>query len=288
MSKIVLALVLAVFSLAACTAGGASPTAQPLLTIPPNVTPLVTQVGVTQPENHLEAIRQAGVIRVGVSADYPPFEYLDSSGARAGFDIELMGEIAGRLGVTLEWVDLPFNDLIAAVQSKKVDAAISALQRTDERDQQVDFTAPYYTAEDAFIAADGFDGQIGSAADAATYTVGVQSGTIQEAWIRKNLVDSGKMPAASFVPYDAVESAVQDLKSGKIQLLMADYLPAKNLAAEGSGLVIPFHGVVTGGPLHIIVPEGDAELSQALNAIITQLQQEGFIGNLALRMMSEP
>lgn len=288
MIKRICALMLAIIALSACTAGSVPPTAPPVLTIPPNVTPFVTQVGVTQPQNHLEEIRHAGVIRVGVSADYPPFEYLDTSGARAGFDIELMNEIAGRLNVNLEWVDVPFNDLIGAVQSKKVDAAISALQRTDERDQLVDFTNPYYTAEDAFIAADGFAGQVSGAEQAASYLVGVQSGTIQESWIRTTLVDRGKMPANNLVVYDTVDAAVQDLKSGKIQLLMADYIPAQALAAEGSGLVIPFHAVISGGPLHIAVPDGDAELAAALNTIISQLQQEGFIQNLALRMMSEP
>lgn len=280
-----LALMSAVVMLAACASGSVSPTAQPMVTIPPNVTPLVTQVGVTQPENHLEKIRQAGVIRVGVSADYPPFEYLDSTGARAGFDIELMSEIAGRMNVKLEWVDMPFDDLVGTVQTEKLDAAISALQRTDERDQLIDFTIPYYTAEDAFIAVEGFDGQIKSAEDAAEFTVGVQTGTIQEEWIKTNLVENGKMPAAGLVQYDTVDAAVQDLKSGKIQLLMADYLAAQTIAASGSELMIPFHGVVTGGPLHIIIPNGDVELAQEMNAIITQLQQEGFITKLALQMM---
>ncbi len=64
----------------------------------------------------------AGVIRVGVSADYPPFEYLDADGNRVGMDIELMEEIAGRMGVLLEWADLPFEDLINEVRSGKIDA----------------------------------------------------------------------------------------------------------------------------------------------------------------------
>jgi polar amino acid transport system substrate-binding protein len=283
------ALAVAVLLLSACTGGAASPDAPtPVMTVPPGVTPLVTQVGVVRPANHLEEIKQAGVIRVGVSADYPPFEYLDSSGNRAGFDIELMGEIAGRMNVLLEWVDMPFNDLIGAVQSGQVDAAISALQHTEERDQQVDFTQPYYTSEDAFLALEGFDGQISMPEDAAGYTVGVQPGTIQEAWIRKNLVDAGKMPAASLHTYDNAEAALQGLQAGEIQLLMVDHLPAQALANQEAGLAIVYRGVVTGGPLHIIVPDGDAELQQAINEILAQLQQEGFIQDLALRMMTEP
>ena len=66
--------------------------------------------------SHLDNIKKAGVIKVGTSADYPPFEYVDENGQKAGFDIELMTEIAKRLGVTLEWVDMPFDSLIAGVE----------------------------------------------------------------------------------------------------------------------------------------------------------------------------
>jgi len=65
--------------------------------------------GPKQPANHLEAIKKAGTIKVGTSADYPPFEYVDSSGKKIGFDIELMEEIAKQMGVKLEWVDMPLT-----------------------------------------------------------------------------------------------------------------------------------------------------------------------------------
>ena len=50
--------------------------------------------GTAKAANHLEAIKQAGVIKVGTSADYPPFESVDASGNKVGFDIDLMSEIA--------------------------------------------------------------------------------------------------------------------------------------------------------------------------------------------------
>ena len=53
--------------------------------------------GPKQPANHLDAIKAAGVIKVGTSADYPPFEYIDQAGNLAGFDVELMQELAKKL-----------------------------------------------------------------------------------------------------------------------------------------------------------------------------------------------
>ncbi len=50
------------------------------------------------PANHLEAIRQKGTLVVGTSPDYPPFESLDTTGEPVGLDIELIREIARRMG----------------------------------------------------------------------------------------------------------------------------------------------------------------------------------------------
>ena len=89
---------------------------------------------------HLGKIKATGTIKIGTSADYPPFESVDASGNKTGFDIDLMTEIAKRMGVKLEWVDMPFDSLIAGVQEGKIDGAISAFNFSEERDKVVDFT----------------------------------------------------------------------------------------------------------------------------------------------------
>ena len=68
----------------------------------------------------LSDIKEKGVITVGTSADYPPYEFKDESDNFVGFDMELMGEIAKRMGVKLEVVDMGFDTLIAALQNNKV------------------------------------------------------------------------------------------------------------------------------------------------------------------------
>src|SRR5512134_3207348 len=148
--------------------------------------------GASKAANHLEAIKKAGVIKVGTSADYPPFESVDESGNKVGFDIELMTEISRRLGVELEWVDMPFDSLIAAVQEGKIDASISAFNYSEERDQMIDFSDAYYTSEDAFTVAEDFAGTIAGPEDIYTHKIGVQNGTTQNDWLTA-LVDEGKL-----------------------------------------------------------------------------------------------
>jgi polar amino acid transport system substrate-binding protein len=233
--------------------------------------------------NHLAAIKKAGVIKVGTSADYPPFESVDANGNKVGFDIELMTEIAKRLGVKLEWVDMPFDSLIAAVQEGKIDASISAFNYSEERDKTIDFSDAYYTSEDAFTVADGFAGTISKPEDVAKFKVGVQTGTTQDTWLTDNLVKDGALPEENLFRYDRVDQAMLDLKSGRIEVMMSDYVPAQALAKQLGGLNIVYHGVLSSGPMNIVIPQDDKELQKAINDIIKQLQDEGFIDKLAAK-----
>jgi polar amino acid transport system substrate-binding protein len=248
---------------------------------------LLSACGGTSAANHLEAVKQAGVIKVGTSADYPPFESVDANGNKVGFDVDLMTEIAKRLDVKLEWVDMPFDSLIAAVQEGKIDASISAFNYSEERDQTIDFSDAYYTSEDAFTVADGFAGTIAKPEDVAAYKVGVQTGTTQDSWLTDNLVAAGTLSEDNLFRYDRVDQAMLDLQNGRIEVMMSDYVPAQALAKQLGGLNIVYHGVLSSGPINIVIPDGDKELQQAINEIIKQLQDEGFIDNLAVKYFAE-
>jgi polar amino acid transport system substrate-binding protein len=240
-----------------------------------------------KPANHLEAIKQAGTLKVGTSADYPPFESVDASGNKVGFDVDLMTEVAKRLGVKLEWVDMPFDSLIAAVQEGKIDASISAFNYSEERDQKIDFSDAYYTSEDAFTVADGFAGTVANPQDVAKYKVGVQTGTTQDSWLTDTLVADGALPESNLFRYDRVDQAMLDLKNGRIEVMMSDYIPAQAIATQLGGLNIVYHGVLSSGPMNIVVPDKDIELQNAINEIIKQLQDEGFIDKLAVKYFAE-
>jgi polar amino acid transport system substrate-binding protein len=235
----------------------------------------------------LDAVKQAGVIKVGTSADYPPFESVDANGNKVGFDVDLMTEIAKRLDVKLEWVDMPFDSLIAAVQEGKIDASISAFNYSEERDQSIDFSEAYYTSEDAFTVADGFAGTIVIPEDVAAYKIGVQTGTTQDSWLTDNLVATGKLSEDNLFRYDRVDQAMLDLQNGRIEVMMSDYVPAQALAKQLGGLNIVYHGVLSSGPINIVIPDGDKELQQAINDIIKQLQDEGFIDTLAVKYFAQ-
>jgi ABC-type amino acid transport substrate-binding protein len=106
------------------------------------------QISTPPPASRLEQITQAGMLRVGVAPDAPPFAYLDRQGELQGYDVELAEELARRMGVELAWTQATHSRLAELVQQGKVDAAIGAIPYSEEWEQRVDCTQVYYGSEE--------------------------------------------------------------------------------------------------------------------------------------------
>src|ERR1044071_353782 len=113
-------------------------------------------------------------LTVGSDIPYPPFEQ-GKPGNYTGFDIELMEAIAEKMGRTVEFQDTSFETIFRDVAQGKFEAVISAATITEEREQAVDFSNPYYLSEQAVLVEEG--SAIKSLADLEGKTVGVQQGT---------------------------------------------------------------------------------------------------------------
>jgi polar amino acid transport system substrate-binding protein len=244
---------------------------------------LLSACGGAKAANQLEAIKQNGKIVIGTSADYPPFEFVDANGNFDGFDVALMNKLGEELGVTVEIQDMPFDSLIAAVQEGKIDIAIAAFNYSEERDKTVDFSDPYYYAEDGFVALEGFSGAFDKPEDAANYKLGVQTGSTADGWVTENLLDTGLISEDNLFRYERIDQAGLDVKSGRIDLLMTDYVPALALAENIGGLEVIYHAELSTGPVNIILPEGSKELQSALNDAIKKLLENGFIDEIATK-----
>ena len=237
-----------------------------------------------EPANHLEAIKDAGKLVVGTSADFPPFEYVDEAGNFVGFDMALADAIGEKLGVDIEIADMPFDSLLAAVQEGKIDVVIAALNYTPERDENVDFTDPYLESTTVLVVAEGFEGSLETEQDVAQYVLGVQTGSVADAWAVETLVDAGLMADENIFRYERVDQGILDLKAGRIDIFLVDNTPAEAFAAEMGGLEVVYmdESIMEPQPLNIALPEGDSELQAELNSILAELKDEGTITELEL------
>ena len=94
------------------------------------------------------------VLYVGTNAEYPPFEYLDENGNVAGFDIDLMNEIAKIIGKKIEIKDMTFDGLIPALEANTIDIIIAGMTVNESKKKIMNFSIPDYEVRQNIIVLD--------------------------------------------------------------------------------------------------------------------------------------
>jgi polar amino acid transport system substrate-binding protein len=229
-------------------------------------------------KDRLDAIKEAGKIVVGTSADYEPWEYKDENDNFVGADMEIMTELARRMGVTVEFQDLGFDTLVAAVQEGKVDAAIAAMASTDERKQQVDFSMVYYAGDNVVLtkADSGIDFDDPMAM--ADYKIGTQTGTIMQYWVEENLIEPGLMSSNNLFLYERNEQVALDLSAGRIDVAMMDLEPGKQFLADTQfNFVELLRQPFDPNGQAIAIMKGEDDLAAEINKHLQDMLADGFI-----------
>ena len=230
-------------------------------------------------ESSWSNVQKAGKIVVGTSADYAPFEYYTPDFKMDGFDIALMREMATTMGVQVEFRDMAFDGLLSALQLGQVDAVISAVSVTPERQASNDFTVVYWNGSDAALVNADSTIVLTTLDDLAKYKIGVQSGSVYENAVNEKLVHTGKMPASQLFSYPLTEQAVQGLKTGQIDVMLLDTQAAQNFANQG-GVKLAAQNL-NRQQYAIAVKKGANSLRDQLNTALIQAQNTGKVNLLS-------
>lgn len=164
-----------------------------------------------------------GVLRLGVCPDYVPFVFYNESGAIDGIDVALIQEVARRMGLKFQAVDLAFDGLIDSLNVNQVDVIAGALSITEERKERIDFTRPYYNGNAQFIVKQAHNVPTSVTLDSFRgMRVGVKKGTSFESWVRTNLANAGVIGAGDIFTYATVIDAMKALDRGDVDCVMMD------------------------------------------------------------------
>jgi polar amino acid transport system substrate-binding protein len=279
MQKKSLLVFMALVSLLALTLGACASEATPTEAPPDETVPTVA------PEEGAgdavwAQIQSSGVIRVGTSADYPPFEYYAEGTQIDGFDPALMREIGRRLGLTVELTDFAFEGLGPTLQIGQVDAAIAALSVTEERQAIIDFTDVYFAGFGvALVQESSTVASIQSAQDFAGKRVGVQKVSVYESWADDELITTGIITPDQLFVYAKPADAVRDLTENRLDVVLMDQLAADEFVAAAP---VKIAGESIAPQVYAIaVPKGAYELRAALNQAILDVRNDGTLATLA-------
>lgn len=218
----------------------------------------------TESTESVETESETQVLRIATEGAYAPFNYTDSEGNLAGFDVDIANALCEEMKVKCEVVAQDWDGIIPGLKAKKYDAIVAAMSVTPERQLQVDFTEPYFTNSLVFIAPkdSDFDPSIATAINGVD--IAAQRSTISSQWLDENY------PEAKEHLYDTLNNAFLDLEAGRVEAMVSDKLPAIDwLSKKSSDFEIKGADIDIDDNLAIAVRKNDPIKEQINTALQT-------------------
>lgn len=222
-----------------------------------------------------------GTLTFGTNAEFPPFEFVASSGVidqYDGIDMAIAKQIAETNGMTAAIENMEFDSLLVALQNGQIDAAIAGMTVTDERKEEADFSIPYYTATQVMIVKE--DSDIASAADMADKKICVIQGYTGEICVK----DMG-------YPYEAFKKgtdAIMELVNGKCDVVVLDSATSQKYISDNEGLkIVEDPSAFESEEYAIAVKKGNTELLDKINTAIDAMLADGTIAELGAKYTEE-
>ena len=214
-------------------------------------------------------------IRLASEGAFPPFNIIAADGSLQGFDIDIGNALCEEMKAKCTWVKQDWDGMIPALLSRKYDAIIATMDITEERKKKVDFTQKYQHIPARFAAKKGTEVQLDKAFMDGK-TIAVQRATSMDTYITDNF------PNATIKRYGTADEAYLDLKSGRVDYVMADSAAISDgLLKKEGGDAFEFVGPKLTDPkwfgegAGIAVRKADKDLKEKFNAAILALRANG-------------
>jgi ABC-type amino acid transport substrate-binding protein len=229
-------------------------------------------------------IRLTGVLRVATDASYPPFSAVDANGDLFGFDVDLAEALGRRLGVRVEFENIAYDALLAAVVSGRNDVVISAFAPQPDKLDEAAFTRPYFVSGTVAVVKANQRLEIGDWVDWAqgkrlAVEYGAGGDVAARQWARQ---------AAGVVvlPWPTAQEALNALVAGTADAALVDAVTAYEFLRSQPGLALAGPPVEP-EPYAIAVSARSRELLPALNRALAEMEADGTLPNLRAKWFGE-
>jgi len=240
----------------------------------------------------LDRVKHNGELIAVMDQSYPPYSFLNDKNEEDGFDVDVVKEVAKRLGVKSK-IETPSWEVIAAGHWRgRWDICICSMTPDEKKAKGLDFVAPYYSSP-AVLITTATGSSISSVSDIEGKRIGIEQGSSYERYLQKDLVIGyGAKPIqypfkqVQATPYSSEDLAYQDLGLGagkRIDGIVANLVTAnKRIQATGNKFKI------VGAPLYeepnwVAVDKGDKEWNDTIKTIINELHKDGTLQKISLK-----
>lgn len=239
----------------------------------------------------LSTVAANGTLKIGTEGGYPPWSMVDASGKVTGFDADVGNALCKELDATCRFVVQAFDSLIPSLDANRFDLIISGMSVTPERSKRITFSLPYVVEDTTFILPKdsklvGADSAEALFKGLAGKTIGVQGGTTQGDFLRKNA------PDLKVKPYDTLDQMQMDLDAGRLDATFADVTSqAKFLKKVGDDHFALAQFIIKstedpetlGYGIGVGINQNNPELKQKVDAALCTLINNGTIKQASIK-----
>jgi polar amino acid transport system substrate-binding protein len=225
-------------------------------------------------------IHKAGVLKVGIFEDFPPFASAGSDMSLHGYDVDVANALAATLGVKLDLVGITGQNRIPYLNEHKVDILLSVGQSA-EREKVIDFTvayAPYYIAVMGPRAL-----PVADAAALAGKTIAVNRGTLEDT----SLTEAAPK-TADIKRFDNYNGVIAAFLAGQVQLIAVGNDVGASVLARHPAIEPEQKFQLMSSPDHIALNKNEPALKQALDEAIAKMKTDGSLNKISLQWLQKP
>jgi ABC-type amino acid transport substrate-binding protein len=206
-----------------------------------------------------------GELRVGSDIPYPPFEF-GRAPDYEGFDVDIVNEVAKRIDLEPKFVKTPFDPIFRNLAQGRFDMVASSTTITPERERTVDFSDPYFPANQSLMVKRGSD--IKTDGDLAGKRVAAQLGTTGADYAKK------EVDAETVRTYDLVDDAFKALQADQVDAVIADF-PVTKYAERSKPDLVVVQTIETGEEYGLGFAKESTELRERVNKALQDMKDDG-------------
>jgi cystine transport system substrate-binding protein len=230
-------------------------------------------------QSALDQVKQAGALRIGTEGTYAPFTFHDSTGALVGFDVEIGRAIAEHLGVEAQFVEGPWDGLIAGVDANRYDVVINQVGITEERQAKYDFSEPYIASKAALVVR-------GDNIDITSFES--LGGKTSAQSLTSNFGKLAQSYGAELVGTEGFDQSIALVLQGRADATINDSLSFFDFKKQQPDADVKIVATVAEADFSgVLLAKGKPELLQAINDALASIREDGTYAEISQKYFGE-
>lgn len=237
---------------------------------------LVCAAGVNAADQ-LEQIREKGYMTVAMEGTYAPWTYHDENDVLTGFDVEVSNEIAERLGVDVQFVEGPWDGLLAGLEVGRYDVLVNCVGVTEERKLKYDYSDPYAFNKPVVIVRGNYD-EIHSFDDL--------KGKTTANTITSTFAEEAERHGAKVIGVDDLNQTLELVLSGRIDATLnteMTYLDYMKAHPDANLKIAAYGDNATWIAIPVRKGEESASFLNAINEALADMAEKGVLSELSIK-----